>query len=196
METKLKLIGTVNPHGVTPSFGLPLFTDGDSLFVAKINTENNEISRFVRLEDHKYDITILEDSSGLSVKVGDPALFSFILDNANWLVGNKKQIDKYLELNISRLFDSPFVLSEVGSFLGNRRIIDIANQRQKYIFSEATDTIIEYICNGESRSEEFVKSCYPEIVSTPSMPLFWYADDVLSPLPLGGLHNLYTKKHH
>lgn len=159
-NSKKILIGFVNTVGSKPSFLVPTFAEGNTLYFQSIDNENNRITSF-----YSYEIDIqqvIKVNCEITKEVGDPGLYAFALNDNNIYYGSKEELIEKLKQNEGEIKKYPFTYFEVLKFIGEderdekivKQIIKIENKlayENKRIANKWTDSFSQTLSEEEEK---------------------------------------------
>jgi len=110
-----QLWGFANGGASTPSFLLPVFSNGKSLFVQRSVRRKNIISSFANFSD---ETEIIENKSLEYFTIGDPKIFAVQERGGRLVHGERTFVSKYLEQNLDNYIETPYFLNDAIEFTG------------------------------------------------------------------------------
>jgi len=150
MPTKLKLLGFINPSRRYPAFLIPVFGDGEELWLQDID-QSGRISCFRRLEKDASLITRVEQ--GGEVGVGDSPMFAFAFNERDFVFGDEARVRRRLDGAVDRFQEAPFTRSEVLEFIVNSEELRDANEKARQVLAALNPTIADRWYKSEQSAE-------------------------------------------
>ena len=114
---KFRIHSFKNVFDVTPTFLLPVFTDGDNFFFQKIDKDiisdfvDAELRKFSDCPEHKF---INENKT---YSAGNEAVYAIGLPDRECFYGNRKDVEKYYYNNIQSFFEFPKFIKYMQAFI-------------------------------------------------------------------------------
>ncbi len=169
VEIDMTLVGLLNPTGLFPSFGIPVFECNDDYYLSMVDGQKSTISAFTKASLHQYSLIPVSES--VIVRTGDAAIYGFAQAANKYFIGDKSFLVKALREDIKKYRDTPFLLAEIGAFMGDATVQESANLLIEKSFNKNDNRVFyEVILPGEGRSEKYKESREPRNVRVTIYP--------------------------
>jgi hypothetical protein len=129
-----RLIGFVNPVGMTPAFAIPTFSwqDGSNQLLAQVIDRHGKVAGFRDFDASPSDIRPVSDER--EIRVGDSSLWIFQFSEYEYILGDQLTVSKTLEGRREFMKELPFLDLQVRHFQGaDEEILNASWRAYRYL---------------------------------------------------------------